>query len=305
MAIHADTLIDRLYLKSQITKWRVIAVACVVFALFVLVERYNPHSPMEKDFIARINISGFIGDDQKLYDLIEDVQDNPKAKAVIVWLDTPGGSAVGGEEIFLRLRKMAEKKPVVAVMRSIAASAGYMIALGADQIYAREGTITGSIGVLVESAEITELMDKLGVKPVIIKSAPLKASPSPFEKLTPESAAVMQRVIDDFYTRFVDMVAERRKLPRPEALRLADGRVYSGRGAVENKLVDAIGGEEDAKKWLVSQKHINDKLDIDTVEIKQQLTFLEQISGSVIGNILQKSGTPLDGLVAIWHPQLK
>ncbi len=304
MAIHSDTLIDRLYLKSQITKWRILAVVFAVLALLILVERYNPHSPMEKDFIARITIDGFIGDDRKLYDLIEDVSNNPKAKAVIVWLDTPGGSAVGGEEIFLRLRKMAEKKPVVAVMRSIAASAGYMIALGADQVYAREGTITGSIGVLVESAEVTDLLDKLGVKPVIIKSAPLKASPSPFEKLTPESEAVMQRVINDFYTRFVDMVAERRQIPRPIALQLADGRVYSGRSAVQNKLIDGIGGEEEAKKWLISQKHINDKLEIDDVEIKKQLTFLEQITGSVIGNILEKSGTPLDGLVAIWHPQL-
>ena len=304
MALNADTLIDRLYLKSQITKWRVLAVVFGVLALLVLFERYNPHSPMEKDFVARISITGFIGDDQKLYDLIDDVTENPKAKAVIIWLDTPGGSAVGGEEVFLKLRKMAEKKPVVAVMRSIAASAGYMIALGADQIYAREGTITGSIGVLVESAEVTDLLSKLGVKPVIIKSAPLKASPSPFEKLTPESEAVMQRVINDFYARFVDMVAERRQIARPLALQLADGRVYSGRSAVQNKLVDAIGGEVEAKNWLVSQKHISQALEIEDVEIKQQLTFLEQITGSVIGNLLEKSGTPLDGLVAIWHPQL-
>lgn len=305
MAINADTLIDRLYLKSQITKWRIVAMVFAVLALLIVVEHNNPRSPMEKDFVARISIGGFIGDDQKLYDLIDDVASNPKAKAVVVWLDTPGGSAVGGEEIFLRLRALSKKKPTVAVMRSICASAGYMIALGTDYMIAREGTITGSIGVLVETAEVTELAEKLGIKPIIIKSAPLKGSPSPFEKATPESEAVLQRVINDFYGRFVDMVAERREIPRPTALQLADGRVYSGKSAVQNKLIDAIGGEEDAMKWLVSQKHIKEGLDIRDVEISKQLTFFEQITGNVIGNILQKSTTPLDGLVAIWHPDLR
>lgn len=304
MALNADTLIDRLYLKSQITKWRVVAVVFAVLALLVVVERFNPRSPMEKDFVARISIDGFIGDDQKLYDLIDDVAKNPKAKGVIVWLDTPGGSAVGGEEIFLKLKALSAKKPTVAVMRSICASAGYMIALGTDYMIAREGTITGSIGVLVETAEVTELAEKIGIKPIIIKSAPLKGSPSPFEKVTPEGEAVLQRVINDFYTRFVDMVAERRQLARPVALQLADGRVYSGKSAVQNKLIDAIGGEDEAMNFLVSQKHIKQNLDIKDIEISKKLTFFEQITGSVIGNILQKSTGPLDGLVAIWHPQL-
>lgn len=304
MALHADTLIDRLYLKSQITKWRILAVVFAVAAVLILGSKYSANSPLESDFIARINIEGFIGDDQKLYKLIDDVTENSKAKAVIVWLDTPGGSAVGGEEIFLRLRKLSAKKPVVSVMRSVAASAGYMIAIGTDQIYAREGTITGSIGVLLESAEVTELISKLGIKPIIIKSAALKGSPSPFEKVTPESEAVMQRVINDFYARFVDMVSERRNIPRPAALQLADGRVYSGRTAVENKLIDAIGGEEEAVNWLVSQKHVSKDLKIKLLEINKEESFFQEMTGSIIGNLLQKSGTPLDGLVAIWHPQL-
>ncbi|MBY0407476.1 MAG: signal peptide peptidase SppA [Rickettsiales bacterium] len=303
MALNADTLIDRLYLKSQITKWRMIAFVFAVLGLLVVVERYNPRSPMEKDFVARISFEGFVGDDQRLYDLIDDVAENPKAKAVILWLDTPGGSAVGGEEIFLRIRGLAAKKPVVAVMRSITASAGYMIALGADHIIAREGTITGSIGVLVETAEVTELANKLGIKPIIIKSAPLKGSPSPFEKATPEAEAVLQKVITDFYGRFVDMVAERRQLPRGIALQLSDGRVYSGKSALENKLIDAIGGEQDAMKWLVAQKHMRQDLDIRDMEVKENLTFFQEISGSVIGNLLQKNVSSLDGLVAIWHPQ--
>src|SRR5262249_34918350 len=149
------------------------------------------------------------------------------------------------------------KKPVVAVMRSIAASAGYMVALAADHIVAREGTITGSIGVLIETAEVTELAEKIGIKPVLVKSSPLKGTPSPFEKTTPEAERVIRDVVNDFYNRFVDMVAERRALPRDRVVQLADGRVYSGRKAAEDKLIDGIGGEDEAVKWLVTEKHIH------------------------------------------------
>jgi len=237
MAINADTLLDRLYLKTQITRWRLLAIAFGVIALLIATDRFSAHSPIEKEFIARVPVEGFIGDDQKFYDLLADVEENQKAKAVIIWIDSPGGSAVGGEEIFLRLRQMAEVKPVVAVMRSMSTSAGYMVALGADHIVAREGTITGSIGVLVETAEISELVKKIGITPISIKSAPLKGSPSLFEKATPESEQVLRNVIMDFYGRFVDMVAERRKLPREEVVRIADGRVYSGKQAFEYKLI--------------------------------------------------------------------
>jgi len=305
MAINADTLLDRLYLKSQITKWRLAAIAFAVIALIIIAERYNKHSPIEKDFVARLSIDGVIGDDQKMYELIDDVGSNPKAKAVIVWLDTPGGSAVGGEEIFLRLRALSAKKPVVAVMRSLAASAGYMVALGTDQVFARDGTITGSIGVIIETAEITQLAEKLGIKPIIIKSSPLKGSPSPFEKSTPEGERVIKDVITDFYGRFVDMVAERRKLPRDKVVALADGRIYSGKSALENKLIDAIGGEDEAMAWLVKEKHIRSNLDIKDVEPAKENGLFDEITQSVAGKFFQSSSVGLDGMVAIWHPHLQ
>ena len=304
MAINADTLLDRLYLKSQITKWRILAVVFAMLVLIVAGERYNTHSPIEKDFVARVTLDGIIMDDQKLYDLIDDVGDNPKAKAVIVWLDTPGGSAVAGEETFLRLRELSKKKPVVAVMRSLSASAGYMIALGADYIFAREGTITGSIGVLIESAEITELAEKIGVKPIIIKSSPLKGSPSPFEKATPEANRAIQAVIDDFYNRFVDIVAERRGLPREKVVLLADGRVYSGKSAFQNKLIDAIGGEEDAMKWLVEKKNISQDIDIKDISKKDDSSWLDGLTQSIAGNFFIHSSLGLDGMSAIWHPHM-
>ncbi len=304
MTMSADSLIDRLYLKAQINKWRALAVLFAIAALLVVARQAVPAKVMDEDYIARITISGIIGDDQKLYDLIDSVSDDKKAKAVIVWLDTPGGSAVGGEELYLRLRKLSEEKPTVAVMRSISASAGYMIALGTDQIFARAGTITGSIGVLIETAEVTELIEKLGIKPISIKSSPLKASPSPFEKSTPEAERVIKDMIMSFYNRFVDITAERRKLSREKAIILADGRVYSGKQAVDNKLIDAIGGEEEAKDWLVKNRDISPKLTISGVEIEEKEKLIDRILNSVVGKFWQKSGSGLDGLVALWHPKL-
>jgi protease-4 len=304
MAINADTFLDRLYLKSQIKKWRLLAVVFGVLALIVLVEKNSPHSPIENPFIARLTFEGIIEDDQLVYDLIDDVAENNKAKAVVVWLNTPGGSAVGGEEVFERLRKVAEKKPVVAVMRSVAASAGYMIALGADHIVAREGTITGSIGALMETAEFTELAKKLGVEPLVIKSGPLKASPNPLEKTTPEAARVVQDVINDFYGRFVDMVATRRSLPREKVVQLADGRIYSGKGALEHKLIDAIGGEDEALNWLVEQRKISPELEIRDMVPEENIPFFDRMAQSFAGYFWQNSRLGLDGLRAIWHPTL-
>lgn len=301
MGINADSLIDRLYLKGQINKWRAIAIIFAIAVLLIVVRQAAPSKIIDGDYIARLTLDGIIGDDKKIYDLISSLEDDKKIKAVVVWLDTPGGSAVGGEEVYLRLRKLSEKKPVVAVMRSISASAGYMIALGTDYIFAREGTITGSIGVLIETAEITGLAEKLGIKPIAIKSSPLKASPSPFEKSTPEAERVIKDMIMDFYDHFVDITAERRKLTREKVVILADGRVYSGRQAVENKLIDAIGGEDEAKDWLVKNRNISADLAIFDVEVEQENKLLDRILNGVVGEFWQKSRVGLDGLVAVWH----
>lgn len=301
MTLSADVIIDRIALKSKIRKWQIIAIFFAVFATLAIAKpKFSKVA--DGDYIARITISGIVGDDQQLYDLIDSVADDKAAKAAIVWIDTPGGSAVGGEEIYLRLRELAKNKPVVAVMRSVSASAGYMIALGADYILAREGTITGSIGVLIETAEVTELAQKLGIQPISIKSSPLKSAPSPFEKSTPEAEKVLREMIMDFYNHFIDVTAERRKLPRDKVAALADGRVYSGKKAAETHLVDSIGGEKEAVSWIAKNYGIAESTPISDVEIESKDGFVGKILKDSIGNFWQKSINRLDGISAIWHP---
>jgi protease-4 len=223
---------------------------------------------------------------------------------LLVHIDSPGGTVVGGENLYLALRRVAEKKPVVAIMAELATSAGYMVALGTDHIVARQGTVTGSIGVLMQSVEVTDLLTKIGITAESIKSAPLKASPNPLEKLTPDARAAAEDVVMDMYDMFVDMVSERRGMDRDATLKLADGRVYTGRQAMQNGLIDEIGGEREARVWLKSAHNIDDSLPISLVTIRRAKGFLSGLLDDLVGKALFSERLRLDGLISLWHPQL-
>lgn len=303
MALNADLLLDRLRLKQQLTKWRLIAIVVGVLAALSFLGKGAAYSPLPSSYIARITIADTITDDNDLLKLIDETAEDKHIKGVVVWLDTPGGGALAGQEIYLKLLKLSKKKPVVAVMRTMAASAGYMVALGADHIVAREGTLTGSIGVLLEAFEATDLAEKLGIKPIVIKSGPNKAAPNPLEKFTPEQNVVIQSVIKDFFNWFVDIVAERRKMSREEAEALADGRIYTGRQALKAKLIDELGGEDEAVAWMAKNRKIDPKLEVRDVKPEKPVTSLfEQISQIANGKIASRLLQRLDGLVSIWQP---
>ena len=207
MSLDADTLLDRLHLKSQISRWRTLAITAGVLLLVAVFGDVSAIKPIEGDYIAKVSIEDLITTDEDLLDKLEDLKEDERAKAVIIELDTPGGTAVGGEELYLAIRAISESgKPTVALMRTLCTSAGYMAALGTDHIIAREGTLTGSIGVILQTAELTELAEKLGVQPITIKSAPLKGSPSPFEKFTAREREAMESVVKDFFRYFVNLL---------------------------------------------------------------------------------------------------
>lgn len=303
MSLNADTLIDRSYLKGQIAKWRAIAILVVVLTAIFLTSNFASLTPVG-NHIARVSITGIIMDDVKRDELFETLEKDNSVKAVILRVDSPGGTVVGGEQLYLNVKRLREKKPVVVTMRSMATSAGYMATLGADRIFAREGTLTGSIGVIMQTGDVTELARKIGVEPITIKSGPNKAAPNPFEKATPENLAVMRDVVDDFYNTFVDMVADGRKLPRERVLELADGRVYTGSQALNEKLIDQLGGEEDAVEWLEAEKKIPANLEVtDREPEKEKESLLENFVGKAMGSINIFPQMQLDGLTSIWQPK--
>jgi protease-4 len=301
MALTADVLLDRMRLKRHLGRWRLLSLLLLLilalgFASAVSAGKHSRFSPLRSDYVARVTIDGVITDDRDVTALLETIRTDRHAKAVIVWLDTPGGSAVGGQQLYLSLLKLSHAKPVVAVMRSVAASAGYMAALGADHILAREGTITGSIGVLLEAFEATELAEKIGIRPIVIKSGPYKAAPNPLEKYTPAQAEVLQSMIKDFFDWFVGIVADRRHMPLDTATKLADGRVYTGRQALQNKLIDALGGEDEAMLWLERNRHIDRHTDIKDMKVEKE-------GNGLFGKIDAGSLLPASpGLVSVWRP---
>jgi protease-4 len=305
MAISSDMLIERSRMKRQISFWRLAAIGAVVFFLVIMIEKPDAVS-VNKSYIARVDIEGIISDDMPEMKMLKDLEKNDHIPAVVLFLNTPGGTAVGGEELYKRINELKKKKPVVAVMRSLCASAGTMTAVAADRIFASQGTITGSIGVIFQSADVTGLADKVGIEPVIIKSGPLKGSPSPFEKTTPEGRAVVQTLVNDFHRVFVQMVADARRLPVEDVARFSDGRILSAQQALDVKLIDAIGGQDEAVAWLQKEKGVDNTLEVRKVEPpKERKGVLERL-GSMAGLSVPASlnALKLDGLLLIWQPAL-
>ena len=191
MTIDADILLDRYNLKRRLRKWQIISLAFLLVLLLVVVSYNSDKAPAElgSDYIGRVEISGVIIDDLYREEVLKEAAENDKIKALIVRIDSPGGTTLGGEALYHQIKQFSDNgKPVVVVMRTLATSAGYMAAMGGDHVIARKGTITGSIGVIIQSAEFTELAEKIGVNFNTFKSGDLKASPSPFERTSPKAA---------------------------------------------------------------------------------------------------------------------
>jgi len=301
MSLDADQVVERRRLKRRLTLWRVIGVVAIAAALVVGLGRFDV---AEGDHVARIRIQGIIVDDQDRDEALAEVAKNDKARALIVKIDSPGGTYVGGEALYETLRRVGEKKPVVAVMGTTATSAGYMTALASDWIFARSSSLTGSIGVIMQTADVTNLLDKIGIKPISVKSAPLKAQPNPLEEFSPAARKATEAVVDDFYDMFLNVVTERRKLPRDKVKALADGRVYSGRQALRHGLIDAIGSEPEARKWLADTHEIADTLPVQDVQIGDDDDPWRQWLDSKIGKVLFSERLSLDGVISLWHPNL-
>ena len=298
-------MVDRRRLKRQISLWRLAAILLAVAVIGVAGSRLGK-DVISPSHVGRFAISGVITDEPLRLRALEEAAKDGRLKALIVRIDSPGGTVVGSEELYRRLRALGARIPVVAVLGQTAASGGYMTALGADWIVAREGTITGSIGVLMQSPDVSRLLEKLGIQMDVLKSSPLKAVPNPFEPLSDEGRRAVQSIIDDTHAMFVGMVAERRKLSPEEAARVADGRVFTGRQAKELKLVDALGGEDTARGWLASERGIDRSLPVRDIKVSREDELWRDLTSRIAAVVMGKSYLPerltLDGLVALWHP---
>ena len=310
-------MIERRRLRRKLTVWRLAGVVLAVLLIALLMsgsERmagsgsFLPH-------IARVQVSGIITDDQKMQDLIDKVGKSDRVKAVILDINSPGGTTAGGEAMYDAVRRLAEKKPVVAVCGTLATSAAYIVALATDRIFVYGNTITGSIGVIFQWADVSELMHTLGVKVEEVKSGPLKAVPNPFEPTDEKGRALAEEMVQEAKVWFVDLVGKRRNIEPASVPGLTDGRVYSGRQAVAFKLVDEIGNEKEAKRWLQKERNVAPGLSVVDWKPRAEsggiLSWLFGAIASELGVSADKlvslfgqvsEGLRLDGLVSLWHP---
>ena len=314
----ADYLAERRILRRKLSYWRIVAVVAVILAAAAAGLRllgpdgavgFTPH-------IARLSIEGIITGDRQTLKLIQKIEDSKAAEAVLISIDSPGGTTAGAERIYDAIRRLSAKKPTVAVVGSMAASGAYIAALGSDRIVALGNALVGSVGVLVEYPNFAKLLDTVGVKIEDVKSSPLKASPNGFEPTSPEARAALAALVGDSFTWFKALVKERRNMTSEQLEVVADGRVFTGRQGIELHLIDRLGGEREAIEWLEQEKNIQKGLPVR--DWKQERTLeslgilslsaraagflgLGELSGALDRAANAAQERMLDGLVSIWQ----
>jgi protease IV len=200
------------------------------------------------DRVGVVEVTGVIADSKTTLRELREFEEDPRIRAVVVRIDSPGGSVGPSQEILGAMQRLQKKKHVLASMGSIAASGGFYIAMGGEKVFANPGTLTGSIGVISEFPNVSGLLKWAGVEMRTITAGKLKDSGSPFREMSTEERSYFQSMLDDVHAQFIGAVAEARKLPEAEVRKIADGRVFTGRKAKELKLVDELGGLQDAAR---------------------------------------------------------
>ena len=319
----SDTILERRRLRRRTSFWRITAFVILAAAGFVLFmgngERgFGRFGAPVRGEVARIDVDGFIPTRPDVIDRIRRASEAARVRAILLRIDSPGGAAAGGEALYRAVREAASKKPVVAMIDGLGTSAAYMTAIGADRIVAAESAITGSIGVIFQYAHFEELIARLGAQYEEVKSAPLKGQPSPFTETTPEAREMLQAVVGSTYDWFVGLVAERRGFSPEEARRLSDGSIFTGRQALDMRLVDEVGGEREARAWLAAHRQVSD--DLPAVDWKKRdygfpffgadgagaLAILARLAGVDTALLPAANGIlparlAIDGLLSVWQ----
>jgi protease IV len=322
MSLDADLIVDRRRMRRKLTFWRVIAIGVIVLAIAGVAALGSNRAGFTgvRPYIARVTIEGLIRGDRDRVQALDRLARSSLARAVIVHVDSPGGTTAGSEQLYDSLSRLRDKKPIVIVVDSLAASGAYITALAGDHIVAQQTSLVGSIGVLFQYPNFADLLDKIGVKVEAVKSSPLKASPSGFEPTSPEAKAALESIIKDSYAWFKNLVQDRRHLSDSELQTVSDGRVFTGHQAIDLKLIDELGDEQAALAWLAKEKNVDAKLPVRDYELRGRFSDLPFLHASVValldatglstlarrledwGMVAEVERFNLDGLLALWHP---
>ena len=322
MSLDSDVIVDRRRIRRKLTFWRVASVIIAIGAIAVIGMLASPGARgtfTSAGSIARVTIEGLIRSDQQRVEALERLEKS-HAAAVIVHINSPGGTTAGSEQLYDSLMRLKAKKPLVVVVDGLCASGGYITAIAADHIIAQQTSLVGSIGVLFQFPNFTDLLKTVGVKVEEVKSAPLKAAPNGFEPTSPEARDALDALVKDSYAWFKGLVKDRRGMDDAQLAKVSDGRVFTGHQAVDLKLIDQLGDEKTAIAWLEQQKGVKKDLPVRDYKLSPRfgdLTFLrtatsitlEALGLSTIAHQLEQAGVAqavdrlsLDGMLALWHP---
>lgn len=318
MSAPTDYLVDRRRMRRKLGWWRAAALGAAGVAALALTAKFSGADSPDKltPHVARLSLQGMITGDKDTIDLIKKIGESNQAKALLLTIDSPGGTTTGAEKLYEELRRVSEKKPVVAVVGTLAASGAYIAALAADTIVARGNSLVGSIGVLFQYPNFYKMLDTLGVKVEAVKSSPLKAAPSGLEPTSEAARGAIASLVGDSYVWFKNLVKERRHLDDAELATVADGRVFTARQGMPLKLVDMIGGEREAIEWLETNRNIAGKLPVRDWKKQTSMERLGLLEGAatvsraigldVFAAALEHAAraersSGLDGLLAIWQ----
>jgi protease IV len=322
MSLDSDVIVDRRRIRRKLTFWRVAAALIAIAAIIAVAVIATPdgrNALTTSGSVARINIEGLIRSDRDRVEALERLEKS-QAAAVIVHINSPGGTTAGSEQLYDALTRLKAKKPLVVVVEGLAASGGYITAIAADHIIAQQSSLVGSIGVLFQFPNFSELLKTVGVKVEEVKSSPLKAAPNGFEPTSPEARAALDSLVKDSYAWFRGLVKERRAMDDAQLEKVADGRVFTGRQAVELKLIDQLGDEKSAVAWLVAQKGVKADLPVRDYKLTPRfgdLTFLRTAAAitfdalglGAVARQIEQTGMAqaadrlgLEGMLALWHP---
>ncbi|HVV42550.1 MAG TPA: signal peptide peptidase SppA [Nitrobacter sp.] len=321
MSIESDLIIDRRRMRRKLTFWRVVTAVLAIAAIVAIGVFATPagRKLTASHAIARVTIEGLIRSNQDRVEALERLAKS-SAPAVIVHINSPGGTTSGSEQLYDALTRLKAKKPLVVVVDGLCASGGYITALASDHIIAQQTALVGSIGVLFQFPNFTDLLKTVGVKVEEVKSSPLKAAPNGYEPTSPEARAALDALVKDSYAWFKGLVQKRRGMDDAQLAQVDDGRVFTGRQAIGLKLIDQLGDERTAIAWLVAQKKISPDTPVRDYKMSSRfgdLTFLRTAMSmaldgmglSALARRVEQTDVAravdrlsLDGMLALWEP---
>ena len=280
--------------KSQIIKFFILVI--LFFSTAIVINQNYKKNP----FIAKIYLEGMITSESNLVEKIDQLKQKQNLKGILLTINSPGGTFVSSKEIYDTLKFFDEKIPVAIYMKEVATSGAYLVSLGADQIFANTGTITGSVGVILQTADISVLLNKIGVSPLVIKSGDLKAIPNPLEKTNDEQIKYIKNVVLLMQEEFSKIVKLERKLTWDNLEKISDGRIFTGNQAKEINLIDEIGAENDAIDWIKKKAGLDDNIKI--IDYAKKDSFFDFLNLKFLKKFNDMNVKLNDGILAIWTP---